>query len=71
MFSNSKGVNNMTHSMTNAEKESMLKEVSDLTKMDVLQYEDMIEILKITNKACQRVLASIDDPRPASKSSIS
>ena len=60
----------MTHSMTKEQKDSMLKEVLDLTKMDILQYEDMIEILKITNKACQRVLASIDDPRPVSKSSI-
>ena len=55
----------MTHSMTQAEKQKLLEEIRELTLSDILQQEDMVEIFKITQKACNRVLSEIDGLYPA------
>lgn len=55
----------MTHSMTQVEKRKLLEEVRELAVNDILQREDMIEICKILEKACNRVLKAIDSPYPA------
>lgn len=59
----------MTHSMMDYEKKKLLRDVEALTASDILQAEDKIEIDKILDKACARVLAVIDGPYPVSSGS--
>lgn len=47
--------------MTQTEKETLVKAVSDATLRDVLQREDMVEILRICKVACERRISVIED----------
>lgn len=57
----------MTHNMTLSEKKKLIKDIYECAESDILQQEDMIEINKIIQRACRRILADIDGPYPIEK----
>ena len=47
--------------MTQQEKEYLVESVTNLALRDVLQREDMVEILRICQEACDRRISVIED----------
>lgn len=53
--------------MTLSEKKKLIEDIYECAESDILQQEDMIEINKIIQRACHRILAEIDGPYPIEK----
>ena len=47
--------------MTQSEKETLVRSVSDAALRDILSREDMVEILRICKAACDRRISVIEE----------